>query len=708
MTHRPMCKAQNTVTWARWLRWQAVALVLGAALVAGPAGTQPPAAGGSSISRHNGGVVFELGAVPEYLGAPIEELRLFRWDAATQTWEHAPFQIDERTERGRRWVDREDGLVDSDDEFVALVRSLGGRAPDTDWPASADDTEVRYDLEVTDPLDPGAVGWLHLFRSTKETQPVPVLVRYDASQRELIGTDYRLVQARNFPGLETLELFGSGVDILDRTKLRARIYAEVAPRLGPIPLPTVVFRAEYTEESPEVIQNAPDFGLRPVKQGPVRIVLETDGSGFAYPDQVQLFAAFGRLDVPPIPPEVEQYLKRLELHARVTMDFTVQATVGRYADGNRPAGVPIDGRPESIPERPISDWRQIDTPYGGIVLVVGRPAAMRELRNYYNDSGRDEPPGTGDSKAYGENGVFTEDLRAIDRITDFLGWLVVVPKESPIVGPRISQEVKNPLRVRPIRVVRAWPPTPVASITPLPSATPTERPATATATAVPPTATATFTPVPPPLSFPYVERSLWMPSPVPTKCVPQAQVVDVVLAIDTSTSMAEPSGQSDESKLAGALAAARWLAQLLKPEDRLAVVGFNSLAMVAAPLTADRQAIDRALARLPATQAPGTRIDLGLRRALEVLATDDRSARRAIILLSDGQQAGGGTPADVLMASDSARQLGIAIFTVALGPDADAQLLRSVATRPEYAYQVPTTEELRAIYEAIAQVIPCP
>ncbi len=682
-----------------------------AALLAGivtPAQTEPSADGGSTIQRRHGGVVFPLGLVPEYLTTANEEFRLFRWDADEQAWQHAPFQIDERTERGRRWVDHEDGMADADDEFVALVRSLGGRAPETAWPDAADDTLVRYDLEVTDPLDPGAVGWLHLFRSTKQPQVVPTLVRYSAATGELAGTDYRLVQARGFPGLETLELFGSGVDVLDRTKLRARVYAEVAPRLGPIPLPTVVFRAGYTEESPEVIENAPDFELRPVKQGPVRLVLEADGSGFAYPDEVQLFAAFGRLDIPPIPPEVEQYLKRLDLHARVTVDFTAAATTGRYADSNRPAGVAVDGQPESIPERPISDWRQIDTPYGGIVLVVGRPAAMRELRNYYNDSGRDEPPGTGDSKAYGENGVFTEDLRAIDRITDFLGWLVVVPKDSPVVGERISQEVKNPVRVRPIRVVRAVPTTAVATSTPHATATATALPPTATATAVPATATATVAPSPMAIRLPYLERSLWVPSPTPTKCVPQAQPVDVVLAMDTSTSMSEPSGEAGGSKLAGAIAAAQYLASLLKPDDRLGVVSFHGDASVVVPLTTDRERLRQALERLPDSQSTGTRIDLGLRRAVDLLQASVPPRQRAIVLLTDGRQAGGGSTVDVLEAAALAHQLGMALFTIALGPDADVRLLREVASRPEYAYVAPSVDALQGIYGTIAQVIPCP
>lgn len=456
---------------------------------------------GSTIRRRTGGVVMELGAIPELEGAELDELHLYRWDAQTEALVPAPFQIDERIAGGRYvLVERSGGEgVDANDELVALVRHLGGRAPVCAWPQALPETASRWDLEVRDPLDPEGLGWLHLFRHAGRPQAVPTLIAWDRQAREMSSIDFRLVQARRFVGLETLELFGSGLDILDRSKVRADVYVQASIDLpGPLPDPTFVFDEEYTEESPEVQREASDFVFSPVKQGPVRLVLEPDGEGFAYPGQVQLFAAFGRIDLPRLPREVMELIDKVELLFRVSLDFTEEATPGRYADSNVPEGVPIDGSHDNVPEQPISDWRQVDTPSGGLVLATGKRAALRQLATYYNDRGRDEPPGTGDNKSYGENGVFAEDIDAVESVTNFIGWLVVLPPGAEVQGERVLAEVENPVTVHPIAVgpeecVRA-------TDTPPPSATPTE-------TREPtPTTGPSRTPTPPPTPTPSTFR----------------------------------------------------------------------------------------------------------------------------------------------------------------------------------------------------------
>ncbi len=672
-----------------------VCLTVGSAAVVALYAPSSAVAGGSTIARRTGGVTIELRHLADYLDAPLDELRVYRWDDGASGWEYAPYQIDERIEHGRRYVSRENWAIDEDDELVALARHLGGRASPYDWPEAADDTTVRYDLRVTDPLDEDAEGWLHVFHSTKAPQPVPTMVSYDDAAGELKGTDYRLVQARTFPGLETLELFDSQVDILDRTKLRGHVYVEIAPFIGPIPLPTQIFEADYTEESDEVQEAAGDFNFYPVKEGPVRIVLEPDGSGFAYPGQVQLFEAFGRVDLPEIPPEIERFIKRLEVEFRVSVDFSAAALTGRYSDSNKPEGVPIDGVPESIPERPISNWRQIDTPYGGIVMVVGRPAALRALRTYYNDSGRDRPPGTGDNKAYGENGVFTEDIDAVDRVTDFLGWLVVVPPGSPVAGPRIEQEVNNPVEVEAIRVERQFLATPTATdtVTPVPTVTHTLTPT------APPTPSPTSLPSPTPSGWwaylPLVHRNVCFRKPAP---------MDLVLVIDTSSSMTAPTRPGGPRKLESATeAAGRFVALLDFSSARAAVVAFDASARVASGgLTADRDALVRALGALVTHQ--GTRIDLGLDAAADLLVgVADPKRERVIVLLSDG-----GGDVRAVDVADRLRAVGVRIFTIGVGEDVDAGLLRAVATTSDHYYFSPDAADVTAIFEAIGTVIVCP
>jgi Mg-chelatase subunit ChlD len=431
--------------------------------------------------------------------------------------------------------------------------------------------------------------------------------------------------------------------------------------------------------------------------GPIRIVLEPDGSAFAYPGQVQLFAAFGRLDLPEIPEEYEQYLqwvKRLDLHFRVTMDFSGDALPGRYSDSNRPEGVPIDGFPESIPERPISNWRQIDTPHGGLVMVVGRPAALRALRTYYSDAGRDTPPGTGDNKAYGDNGVYTEDLDAVNKVTDFLGWLVIVPPGSAVVGERVEQEVNNPLRVEAIRVVREYRATATASHTAaLPTASPT---ATATITPAKPSVTPTASPTLQP-------RVAYLPQVHRRTCFRRQAPVDIILAIDASSSMADATSESGPSKIAAAKSAAQAFVNLLDlDQSRVGIVAFDSASRdLTGGLTSDPVVLSSALSGLETGY--GTRIDLGLVAALEILAAERLPDRLPmVVLLSDGE---GDDRA--LGPADALRQAQIRVFTIGLGDDVDSSRLRLIATTPDDYWPSPNADDLKAIYELIGTVIVC-
>ena len=77
-----------------------------------------------------------------------------------------------------------------------------------------------------------------------------------------------------------------------------------------------------------------------------------------------------------------------------------------------------------------------------------------------------------------------------------------------------------------------------------------------------------------------------------------------------------------------------------------------------------------------------------------------------IVLLTDGRP-DGGTEADALFAAGLARDLGATIYTIGLGSDVDAQLLKEIAGVDARYYQAPGEADLVAIYEAVARTIPC-
>lgn len=180
-------------------------------------------------------------------------------------------------------------------------------------------------------------------------------------------------------------------------------------------------------------------------------------------------------------------------------------------------------------------------------------------------------------------------------------------------------------------------PAPVITPTPAP---PTETPTvTSTATPTPtptatPTATATSTPTATPRPTP---AQIYLPIILHDRCDPAVRHADVVLVLDASLSMLDPT-RTGRSKVAAAVEAARlFLEQMRFPADRAAVVTFNASAAVLQDLTTDRGALLAALDRIENREL--TRIHLGIEAAHGVLirARPGTGSTPTIILLTDGR-----------------------------------------------------------------------
>lgn len=182
---------------------------------------------------------------------------------------------------------------------------------------------------------------------------------------------------------------------------------------------------------------------------------------------------------------------------------------------------------------------------------------------------------------------------------------------------------------------------------------------------------------------------------------------DVVLVLDTSSSMDESATPGGASKMAAARAAAGSFLELLAlPEDRAAVVGFNDQATVAADFSGDRAGLRRALEALP--RATGTRIDRGLEAAARLMAgpTKDPGRTPVVILLTDGRTAGG-TEAAARQAAEALRGSGAALFTIGLGADVDGGLLIELAGQAARYSYAPDQSALNGIYQLLAWSLPC-
>lgn len=255
---------------------------------------------------------------------------------------------------------------------------------------------------------------------------------------------------------------------------------------------------------------------------------------------------------------------------------------------------------------------------------------------------------------------------------------------------------------------RCLPPTPTptntATSTNTPEPTPTALPPTATPTATS-TATSTATPTVTPTRVPV---PVYLPIMLFERCLPELRRVDLLLAIDASTSMAELAGDGQTKIAAARAAAAALLAALpLEAGSQAAVLTFNSAATLDQPLTGDRAALQQALDSFQLSRQ--TCLVCAVQAAdAELSGPRHRSgALQVMVLLTDGRS----NPqpvAEAIAAAMAAKQHGVVIFTVGLGDDLDVEALGAMASQPDYFRTAASATDLAAIYRDIAGLLPCP
>jgi uncharacterized protein YegL len=250
---------------------------------------------------------------------------------------------------------------------------------------------------------------------------------------------------------------------------------------------------------------------------------------------------------------------------------------------------------------------------------------------------------------------------------------------------------------------------PVPQVEVLGAPTPTDEPTPLPDTPAPsatPSPTGTGPPPPPPtLTPPPTTRSRWaiyLPRLEVWRCQRSQRPVDVVLAIDTSASMAG-------DKIVAAQRAAATFVSLLDLRDgadRAAVVGFHSSPTLAQPLTHSPAAVIAGLESL--TLSPGTRIDLGLALARAELTGGRRrvGADMVIVLLTDGLPQPG-SEADTVAEGQRARTAGIALWAIGLGQDVAAATLAQITGTPARVLLAPNAVGLEAVYRQVAGGIVC-
>ena len=121
----------------------------------------------------------------------------------------------------------------------------------------------------------------------------------------------------------------------------------------------------------------------------------------------------------------------------------------------------------------------------------------------------------------------------------------------------------------------------------------------------------------------------------------------------------------------------------LDNQDRVAVVRFGSYAQVTQDLTSNKNDVKNAIDNIGSEG--GTAIHTGIDEATQQLTEEGREdAMKIITILTDGQNDVGPNP--VTTSAQQAKDLNYTIFTIGLTNFVDENLLRSIATKPEYYY----------------------
>jgi Ca-activated chloride channel family protein len=184
-----------------------------------------------------------------------------------------------------------------------------------------------------------------------------------------------------------------------------------------------------------------------------------------------------------------------------------------------------------------------------------------------------------------------------------------------------------------------------------------------------------------------------------------AEGIDIVIALDTSSSMTSSDFGGQQRIVAAKKVINEFLAGL--KNDRAGVVVFSAEGMVLSPLTLDYTAAQRLISPIEPGKVlrDGTAIGIGLATALNVLRPSTARSK-VVVLATDGQNNTGDiAPLD---AAQMARVLGVRVYTIGVAPtgkgagEVDEALMKQMADIAGGQYYRASDETaLRNVYSEI-------
>ena len=178
----------------------------------------------------------------------------------------------------------------------------------------------------------------------------------------------------------------------------------------------------------------------------------------------------------------------------------------------------------------------------------------------------------------------------------------------------------------------------------------------------------------------------------------EAEGIDIVLAIDLSSSMLAQDFKPNRLEVSKRVAA-EFIDK--RQYDRIGLAVFAGEAFTQCPLTIDHRVLKEFLAELSCgILEDGTAIGMGLATAVRHLENSDAKSKIAILLTDGVNNAGYINPS---MAAQIAQQLGIKVYTIGVGSTGDALTPIQKRSNGKYIFGLARVEIDEALLKQIAE-----
>ncbi|NUM77279.1 fibronectin type III domain-containing protein [candidate division KSB1 bacterium] len=387
----------------------------------------------------------------EFSGSVAPVGHLFLYAYKNGGWQQIPLQIDERDGSGSYFA-ADDGALDDNDQLLFLARDAGSQAPVNDWVNDASARSFpRYEIRLIDPLT-SQEAFVYLYRSTTLAPDplLPTYMQYSPSPAGRVAADtvkgISYIQGHANNGVPDYlavppSFGGSGIDFLDRLKIRIRAIVSV---------PIVGNQTVTANEQDNLI--AVNNSLKAIS-GRIRVIREVQ-------EQIRVSVLGVNVDVSTVAislffyPFSQQLSGQIPLTSdlgarllRTTFDFNSNMANQTWYNKNTTTPRTITGASGGITEQqgainflPERNWFSASSSqHGSFVGIFGMDNILNTTQKYYfwdamSGTG-DGTNDTGDGRSYGDSGFIIQSTGSNPIVATFqLGV------SSYILGPNLTRE----------------------------------------------------------------------------------------------------------------------------------------------------------------------------------------------------------------------------------------------------------------------------